>query len=624
MSRNYLATAHSYARHLYEMTRHEATGFVAPQLQSLVNGESANTLTEFLLKDGVLFQGEPGSGKTYLLRYLVAEQAQNYLNGITATIPILIQANRLSPSERKDVVSWIARQAHQQAQSGMLNSGPIRDAIREQNARIFVDGLDEIVDLSLRVSIMEALYQLIEENEGLSLIASARNFSSLPERLSRRLEPWTILPFNEARLIELRALQLGRYDDSQQVSDSRILKESQGNPLIASLLFTYATEKEFKLPKSRGKLFEDITHAIFFRERERTTNAPSVQALETGHEIIAATLAVSNLPYISARMARSLLNSDAQWALTEEEADFLLSYALQRVGILNSPTEGHIGFAHRAFYDYFVGRLLAHNVNASDGFLLPDLDQPLLIATGLAADPIPVITFAYRRKALKLAASCCKELENPQGAREHLVNLVLGELGSQFLPTLREILKLDSLDSKPLEEQQPESGSSDADFYTALQERWVSLPRKGATANDRGRSWESFARKLFGAHFKVIEARHHHRVGEIDLICEMKKIDPFWVYHGGDVWVECKNTEDKATIEQVNTFIGKLVGSRWRIGFFLSTSGFTRDAARRMREAAASSTSPLIVPVTGNDIQQLIANRTDLSEFFKDCVRKIA
>lgn len=135
---------------------------------------------------------------------------------------------------------------------------------------------------------------------------------------------------------------------------------------------------------------------------------------------------------------------------------------------------------------------------------------------------------------------------------------------------------------------------------------------------------ETFAKDLFGAHFKVVKVRRHHRVGEIDLVCEMERVDPFWVYHGGDVWVECKNTENKATTEQVNTFIGKLVGSRYKLGFFLSASGFTRDAMKRMGEAAAGSASPLVVPITGEDIQQLINDRTEISQFFKESVRKIA
>ncbi|MEE4594126.1 NACHT domain-containing protein [Streptomyces sp. DSM 41524] len=591
-------------------------------MQSLETGEATSTAQENFARRRALLQGEPGSGKTYLIKTLAATQAQDFLNGNSPSLPILLQANQLTPSRREDVFAWISRQVNEQTGEPILEYLAMLQVAQEGGIHILIDDLDEIADLPPNVLATENITQLAQKHPILPLTATARNISKIPASISTTLSHWTILPFGEAELRALQDSQLGHHRPTAQVNSSRLLEESSGNPLILHLLLTYATEKEFKLPASRTKLFEDITHAIFLRERERTLAHPSVGTLDKGHEIIAAALAMNNLPHLPAELIRPLLTSDAEWGLTEQDTDRFVTYALERVGILNSPSEGRIGFTHRVFYEYYVGRILARRVATSEIFLPDGLDQSLIFAAGLAANPIPIIAFAYKRRALKLAAACCQELENPANAREHLANLVLADLGPHFQPVLRSLLPTSSTSTQ--EQRGGEPGVTGSDFYVKLREQWASLPRKGAPSTERGTSLETFAKDLFGAHFKVVKVRRHHRVGEIDLVCEMERVDPFWVYHGGDVWVECKNTENKATTEQVNTFIGKLVGSRYKLGFFLSASGFTRDAMKRMGEAAAGSASPLVVPITGEDIQQLINDRTEISQFFKESVRKIA
>jgi len=90
------------------------------------------------------------------------------------------------------------------------------------------------------------------------------------------------------------------------------------------------------------------------------------------------------------------------------------------------------------------------------------------------------------------------------------------------------------------------------------------------------------------------------------------------------IWVECKNTEAKATIEQVNTFVGKLVESRWKLGFLLSVAGFTKDATERLKNVGNNPAIPLIVPISGRDIDELLHHRTELQRFFKASIRRVA
>ena len=65
---------------------------------------------------------------------------------------------------------------------------------------------------------------------------------------------------------------------------------------------------------------------------------------------------------------------------------------------------------------------------------------------------------------------------------------------------------------------------------------------------------------LLGAYFEVIEIRHRGQAGEVDVVCENLNPDPFWGNYPGDILVECRNTAVKATLEQVNTFLGQADG----------------------------------------------------------------
>ena len=150
------------------------------------------------------------------------------------------------------------------------------------------------------------------------------------------------------------------------------------------------------------------------------------------------------------------------------------------------------------------------------------------------------------------------------------------------------------------------------------------MPRSGASADARGRGLEEFAVALLGTCFEVVDIRRHHQAGEVDVICENVNPGPFWANYPGDIWVECKNTEARATTEQVNTFLGKLMASRSHLGFFFSTAGLTKDAMDRLKIVASDRSAPLIAPVSGQDIEDLLEQRPDLPRFFKAIIRKVA
>lgn len=314
------------------------------------------------------------------------------------------------------------------------------------------------------------------------------------------------------------------------------------------------------------------------------------------------------------------LAHDPEGTFKGDDGKLFLRVALERVVLLAETAPGEVGFEHRAFQDFYLGRAMARDIAIISSLPPGDLSEALAFAAGLVADPVPVITAAYERHGVAAAARCCNDLRSDgRTARWSLAKIVLGDLGPDFHPALTGIL-LDGTVAATADTE----GTPDGSPLSLLRESWEAMPRSGASADARGRGLEEFAVALLRTYFEVVSIRRRHQAGEVDVICENLNSDPFWVNYPGDIWVECKNTEARATTEQVNTFLGKLMASRSHLGFFFATAGFTRDAMDRLKSAASNRSVPLIAPISGQDIEDLLEQRPDLSRFFKAMIRKVA
>jgi hypothetical protein len=602
--------------------------FVEPEVQAHADRTTAGVLEILRAEPRLLLFGAPGAGKSTVIRELVCQMARAYMKSECPDLPVLVPASRLRPlgdipwdmpGMSGGPWSWLAGAA--QGISGLRLPRALQKALREGNAHVFVDGLDEIPDPHQRSLVADALDYMRRESPGLKICVSARPTVVSATGVLGQFRAWEILPFDDARAGRLLALLTGSRETEvrRQVAAAPQLGPLTGNPLMVRLLSLYTDQRGLELPPSRLQLFEDLADAMMAREQRAARRQISISALHRGHEIAAESMAargVSALPVAELAVA---LKRDPGGAFSEEDSGLFLSIMLGRDGILAQASPGEVGFAHRTFQDFYLGRVLARDFTAIGRLASYDLSGPLSFAAGLAADPAPVIRTAYERYGVALAASCCKELgQGRDPGRRYLAGLVLDDLGPDFDEAVLGVLK-----EKPgapgeaaqVHEEGPHAG---------LRQAWEAVPRKGAPTDSRGRGLEKFAVTLLSTCFEVIKVRSRLPVGEVDVIIENLNHSPFWANYPGDIWVECKNTEAKATIEQVNTFLGKLTGSRSNLGFFLSTAGFTKDAMDRMKIVASDRTSPLIAPVAGSDIDELLQQCTDPAVFFKSAIRKVA
>lgn len=622
------------ARYLQKLTRDQGAapqsavrGFVEPRVRARADGATSGALNVLRAESRLLLLGAPGAGKSTTIRVLVHHLARAYLDSESRDCPVLVAAPGLGPlgdvpwNLGGDPWDWLASAAADLGGTGLHLRRELKTALRTGYAHVFVDGLDEITDTHQRSRVAEALNYMQRESPGLKICVSARPVGSNTGGALDQFASWDILPFDEIQAGQLLALLTGTREPEirRQVAAMPQLGPLMGNPLMLSLLSLYADRHGLEFPNSRLQLFEDMADAMLAGEQRAAPRQISIRALHRGHEISAELLAAKGTPALPVAELAAALTRDAEGTITAEDAELFLRIAQDRSAILAQASPGEVGFVHRTFQDFYLGRVLARDLAVIDGLAPCDLTGPLFFAAGLAADPAPVITTVYERYGVGQAAACCQELrQGREPGRRHLAKIVLDDLGTEFREAILSILR-EEPESPGEAAQMPEKAP-----FAELRRAWEAVPGKGAPADSRGRGLEEFAVALLGTYFEVIEIRRNRPGGEVDVICENRNPDPFWANYPGDIWVECKNTDAKATLGQVNTFLGSLLGGRSNLGFFVSASGFTKDATDRLKILASDRTIPLIAPITGNDITELLRQHTDPARFFKTAIRKVA
>lgn len=141
------------------------------------------------------------------------------------------------------------------------------------------------------------------------------------------------------------------------------------------------------------------------------------------------------------------------------------------------------------------------------------------------------------------------------------------------------------------------------------------------TNHERGARFEEFAVGFFNKTLKVVSRDLRTENGELDLIVEIIRSDPFWIEFGGDALVECKNWTSNVPLSEVGAFLSKVNQGRVKLAFFLSMSGFTEDARRTLRNHAANVTAALVVPLSGASIKKALMSDVILEEFLKEEIR---
>lgn len=338
--------------------------------------------------------GEAGTGKTTLLYWLAVNSAANTfegsLNRWRNTVPFIIELRRYS-EELPSPENFLDKVAFEIADR--MPKGWVHYILKSGRAVLLIDGLDEVPEAQ-RESVYEWLTNLCESFERVRIVFTSRPASYEWGQL-------TDLAFKEYELAPMQTHQIecfinywhqavlgdedlrdrGKVESISKkllykIQNSLPLTRLATNPLLCAMLCALHYERNMQLPADRSELYEACCSMLLERrDSEREID-------------------VENYPKLSYKQKRVLLDDLAYWMMKNKyvsvekwqvipriqqklnnmhftstfSEEIVISFLVERSGIIREPTPDSIDFIHRTFQEYMAAS--AASAEGDWGFLL--------------------------------------------------------------------------------------------------------------------------------------------------------------------------------------------------------------------------------------------------------------
>jgi predicted NACHT family NTPase len=224
----------------------------------------------------IVVLGDPGSGKSTLLKYLARQIILNHLKNsvINNILPIYIRIAEYADyynSSKKPITSFIKDYLPEQFEV------IINDSFECSNVLLLFDGLDEIIDTSLRIIVVDKVQELISMYPYCRYVVSTRIIGYNEASFQGDITHFRILPFNNNQIGSFTKQWFEAIAKSSNSEVSKAVEEAAilYNAIIENisvlrlatnpLLMTIIAMIHFKgktLPKKRIELYDICTETF--------------------------------------------------------------------------------------------------------------------------------------------------------------------------------------------------------------------------------------------------------------------------------------------------------------------------------------------------------------------------
>lgn len=356
--------------------------------------------------------GEAGTGKTTLLYWLAVNSAAatftGSMNRWNNTVPFIIELRRYSEGlpAPENFLNKVAFDI-----ADRMPQGWVHYILQSGRAVLLIDGLDEVPETQ-RETVYEWLENLYQSFERVRIVFTSRPASYKWGELAK-------LDFKEYELAPMQPHQIECFinywhqavlgdenlSDKEKVDNipKKLLYKIRNNPpltrlstnpLLCAMLCALHYDRNMQLPADRGELYEACCSMLLERrDSEREIDA-------------------GNYPKLSYKQKRVLLDDLAYWMMKNQHvsaekwqvvprikqklnnmhiaSDFseemIVSFLVERSGIIREPAPGSIDFIHRTFQEYMAAS--AASLEGDWGFLLDRVSddqwqETIILAVGL-------------------------------------------------------------------------------------------------------------------------------------------------------------------------------------------------------------------------------------------------
>jgi predicted NACHT family NTPase len=235
------------------------------ELRKLYKSTTVRPVLDILNRNlQVVVVGDPGAGKTSLLKYLALRWAKKG----RGPLPLLIDLKEYV-KDRIGILEY-CQSAHE---FFCLNATELQRRLNSGQAAFYLDGLDEIFDASSRQSLVEEIAVLSGRYPQAPIVVTSRKVGYEPERLRNAgFHHATLEEFDHLQMLDfLRQWhQIAESDDQERtlmytrleraLEESPAIRELAGNPLLLTMMAILNRNQE--LPRSRVALYREASRVL--------------------------------------------------------------------------------------------------------------------------------------------------------------------------------------------------------------------------------------------------------------------------------------------------------------------------------------------------------------------------
>lgn len=346
----------------WELTEHRKrfeSSVVRPALETL----DCNRL--------VVVVGDPGSGKSSLLKYRALQWAKDEIG----PLPLFVELSSYARDARKGLLNYFL--------SGVevprFGSANLRERLQTGRAAFYLDGLDEIFDLPTRKSVIDQIVTLCATYPKAGIVVTTRKVGYEPECLRNAgFLHATLEEFDYPQILQFlrqwyliseaddqkRALLEARLENALAASPP--IRELAANPLLLTIMATLnrSHDPEKELPQNRVELYQEASRVLLQEWDTKRALLPDATLAWQEKERLLQELA-GDMQQTEGGLTGNLIHRDRLLSLLRAFLDklcitdsyskslALIQQLTERNFILAYAGADHFCFVHRTFLEYF-------------------------------------------------------------------------------------------------------------------------------------------------------------------------------------------------------------------------------------------------------------------------------
>ncbi|SOD15135.1 NACHT domain-containing protein [Pedobacter xixiisoli] len=338
-------------------------------------------------KTHIVVLGNPGSGKSFLVKYIICSILNNQTESfkeqsIFRFLPIRIELRKYLSSKKKNschIKQYIIQMLKEDYQIN-ISEKDLTHIINDKKILILFDGLDEIFDIEEKIEIKNDIENICLTNENILAMVTSRKIGYSDAKLNDDFSELEIDTFSDSQVVEyvskwylheeknedIRKRELREFLEKRHTLDRELIH----NPLLLSLI-VILFRNNLKLPESKLEIYQSCTKTLVDKwDKTKDLQINLDEILVRKKETLLADLAFwqytilsSDSPKITYKNAKdsiaksihSKLKLTEDWHDACDYAEQFLLYAENRSIYFEN------NFTHKTFLEYFTAYWIYSN-----------------------------------------------------------------------------------------------------------------------------------------------------------------------------------------------------------------------------------------------------------------------